>query len=198
MLPQAATPGRLFTISPATFDLYTVGVHWALGNIGAALDAGRNVRPKQFPTAERMARLGTDMARARWAWQRPEQTARALLDAYRARLGEARDRPAIRHIVTKLAERHPGTSSAHANCTPQHGLSGGRCDASFETAYPAAARPAAGPSGAAASAPPDGCVAVPKRCQDSQLRAGRRVDRQQQRGGLIPRPLGARRADLFQ
>lgn len=109
-LPQAAPPGRLFAISPAAVDLYAVGVHWALGDAGAALDAGKNLRPEQFPTAERKARLGTDMARAWWAWQRPEQTARALLDAYRASPGEVRDRPAIRRIVTELAERHPRTS----------------------------------------------------------------------------------------
>ncbi|WP_367325947.1 helix-turn-helix domain-containing protein [Streptomyces sp. HUAS ZL42] len=109
-LPQVAPPGRLFAISPAAVDLYAVGVHWALGDAGAALDTGKNLRPEQFPTAERKARLGTDMARAWWAWQRPEQTARALLDAYRASPGEVRDRPAIRHIVTELAERHPRTS----------------------------------------------------------------------------------------
>ncbi|MET9451107.1 hypothetical protein [Streptomyces cinerochromogenes] len=67
--------------------------------------------PQQFPTAERKSRRGTDMARtAWWAWHRPEQTARALLDAYRASPGEVRDRPAIRHIVHQLAERHPRTS----------------------------------------------------------------------------------------
>ncbi|MFY4721542.1 helix-turn-helix domain-containing protein [Streptomyces sp. LaBMicrA B280] len=109
-LPQTTPPGRLFAINPAAVDLYTVGVHWALGDAGAALDAGRNLRPDQFPTAERKARLGTDMARAWWAWQRPEQTAHALLDAHRASPGEVRDRPAIRRIVTELAERHPRTS----------------------------------------------------------------------------------------
>ncbi|MFF4550078.1 hypothetical protein ACFY1J_38610 [Streptomyces sp. NPDC001406] len=50
--------------------------------------------------------MGTDMARAWWAWNRPEQTARALLDAYRASPGEVRDRLAIRSIVTELAGRH--------------------------------------------------------------------------------------------
>ncbi|WP_405933537.1 hypothetical protein [Streptomyces sp. NBC_00827] len=47
--------------------------------------------------------LGT----AWWAWHRPEQTARALLDAHRADPGEVRDRPAMRSIATELAERHP-------------------------------------------------------------------------------------------
>jgi transcriptional regulator with XRE-family HTH domain len=109
-LPQTVPSGRLFPVSPAAVDLYAVRVHWALGDAGAALDAGTNLRPDQFPTAERKARLGTDMARAWWAWNRPEQTARALLDAYRASPGEVRDRPAIRLIVTELAERHPRTS----------------------------------------------------------------------------------------
>jgi len=86
-LPQTAPPGRLFPISP-----------------------GKNLRPAQFPTAERKARLGTDMARAWWAWKRPEQTTQALLSAYRASPAEVRDRPAIRSIVHELAERHPRTT----------------------------------------------------------------------------------------
>ncbi|MCZ9337791.1 hypothetical protein NGM37_08370, partial [Streptomyces sp. TRM76130] len=73
------------------------------------------------------ARLGTDMARAWWAWQRPAQTAQALLSAYRASPGEVRDRPAIRSIVTELAERHPcvagvrelGTAVASSGMTRQ-------------------------------------------------------------------------------
>lgn len=116
-LPAAAPAGRLFPISPAAVDLYAVGVHWALGDAGAALEAGKNLRAVQFPTAERKGRLGTDMARAWWAWNRPEQTARALLDAHRASPGEVRDRPAIRGIVTELAQRHPrinGVRELHA------------------------------------------------------------------------------------
>ncbi|MGK5450461.1 helix-turn-helix domain-containing protein [Streptomyces radiopugnans] len=109
-LPQTAPAERLFPISPAAVDLYAVGVHWALGDAGAALEAGKDLRPTQFPTAERKARLGTDMARAWWAWNRPEQAARALLDAYRASPGEVRDRPAIRSIVTDLVEQHPRTT----------------------------------------------------------------------------------------
>ncbi|MFD5632297.1 helix-turn-helix domain-containing protein [Streptomyces sp. NPDC127072] len=109
-LSQAPPPGRLFPISSVAVDLYAVGVHWALGDAGAALEAEKNLRPDQFPTAERKARLGTDMARAWWAWNRPEQTARALLDAYRASPGEVQDRPAIRGIINELAERHPYTT----------------------------------------------------------------------------------------
>jgi hypothetical protein len=106
-LPAAAPAGRLFPLSPAAVDLYAVGIHWALGDAGAALEAGKDLRAAQFPTAERKARLGTDMARAWWAWGRPEQTARALLDAYLAGAGAVRDRPAIRGIVQDLADRHP-------------------------------------------------------------------------------------------
>jgi hypothetical protein len=109
-LPGFAPAGRLFTISPAAVDLYAVGVHWALGDAGAALDAGRNLRAEQFPTPERKARMATDMARAWWAWQRPEQTAQALLSAYRASPAEVRDRPAIRAIADELASRHPQTA----------------------------------------------------------------------------------------
>ncbi|RSS37657.1 helix-turn-helix transcriptional regulator [Streptomyces sp. WAC08241] len=116
-LPPLAPAGRLFPVNPAAVDLYTVGVHWALGDAGAALEAGRNLRADHFSTAERKARLGTDMARAWWAWGRPEQTAHALLDAHRASPGEVRDRPAIRRIVTELAQRHPraaGVRELHA------------------------------------------------------------------------------------
>ncbi|WP_328469281.1 transcriptional regulator [Streptomyces sp. NBC_00448] len=112
-LPATVPVGQLFPISKAAVDLYTVSVHWALGDAGAALEAGRNLRADQFPTAERKARMGTDMARAWWAWNRPEQAARALLDAYRASPGEVRDRPAIRGIVRELADRHPRTSGVN-------------------------------------------------------------------------------------
>lgn len=61
-LPSLAPAGRLFPVSPAAVDLYTVGVHWALGDAGAALEAGRNLRAEDFPTAERKARLGAGPA----------------------------------------------------------------------------------------------------------------------------------------
>jgi hypothetical protein len=126
-LPATAPAGRLFPLTPAAVDLYSVGVHWALGDAGAALEAGRKLRAEQFPTAERKARMGTDMARAWWAWNRPEQTARALLDAYRASPGEVCDRPAIRTIVGELAVRHPRTSGVRelwaAVSRPRHARS---------------------------------------------------------------------------
>ncbi|MGW1185709.1 hypothetical protein [Streptomyces drozdowiczii] len=109
-LPPQAPAGRLFPISPAAADLYTVSVHWALGDAGAALDAGQHLRPERFPTAERKARLGTDMARTWRAWGSPEQTAHALLNGQRASPGEVRDGPAIRNIVTEPTRCHPRTS----------------------------------------------------------------------------------------
>jgi hypothetical protein len=111
-LPDVAPTGRLFTISPAAVDLYAVGVHWALGDAGAALEAGKNLRAEQFPTPERKARMATDMARAWWAWQRPAQTAQALLTAYRASPAEVRDRPAIRRIADAVTTRHPHAAGA--------------------------------------------------------------------------------------
>ncbi len=110
VLPQQAPAGRLFPITPAAVDLYEVGVHWALGDAGAALQAGRALHPDQFPTAERKGRMHTDLGRAWWQWGKPEQTATELLSALRISPGEVRDRPAIRQIVSDLSARHPRVS----------------------------------------------------------------------------------------
>ncbi|MEU9480741.1 helix-turn-helix transcriptional regulator [Streptomyces sp. NPDC048191] len=109
-LPPFPPDARLFRISPAAVDLYAVGVHWALGDAGAALEAGRDLRADLFPTAERKSRMHTDLARAWWQWGKPEQTARELLAAMRVSPGEVRDRPAIRAVVSELSSRHPLTS----------------------------------------------------------------------------------------
>ncbi|MEU3662822.1 helix-turn-helix transcriptional regulator [Streptomyces sp. NPDC032940] len=109
-LPSSPPADRLFRISPPAVDLYAVGVHWALGDAGAALEAGRGLRAEHFPTAERKGRMHTDLARAWWQWGKPEQTAQELLAALRVSPGEVRDRPAIRDIVTVLGSRHPRTS----------------------------------------------------------------------------------------
>ncbi|MGQ4719045.1 transcriptional regulator [Streptomyces anulatus] len=104
-LPHHPPQGRLFPLTPADVDLYAVGVHWALGDAGAALEAGRSLHAGQFTTPERKARMHTDLARA-WQWGKPERTAAELLSALRASPGEVRDRPAIRTIVTDLRTRH--------------------------------------------------------------------------------------------
>lgn len=108
-LAATVPAGRLFPVTPAAVDLYAVGVHWALGDAGSALEAGKDLRPERFPTAERRARMHTDLARAWWQWGRPEQAARELLAALRASAAEVRDRSAILSIATELADRHPRT-----------------------------------------------------------------------------------------
>ncbi|MFD9793745.1 multiprotein-bridging factor 1 family protein [Streptomyces sp. NPDC059070] len=106
-LPEQAPAGRLFAITPAAVKLYEVGVHWALGDAGAALQAGHGLRADQFPTAERRARMHSDLSRAWWQWGKPEQAAHELLAAVRVSPGEVRDRPALRQIVTQLHRQHP-------------------------------------------------------------------------------------------
>lgn len=100
---------RLFRITPASVRLYAVGVHWALGDAGAAVEAGRGLHEAQFETGERKGRMRTDMARALWLWGKPEQTATELLAAMRVSPSEVRDRPSIRRIVAELHDRHPRT-----------------------------------------------------------------------------------------
>ncbi|MFJ2735725.1 helix-turn-helix transcriptional regulator [Streptomyces sp. NPDC087317] len=106
-LPTVVPAGRLFSITPASVRLYEVGVHWALGDAGAAIRAGRQLREEQFATAERKGRLHTDMARAWWQWGKPEETAQSLLAAFRVTPGEVRDRPSMRAIVKDLHRAHP-------------------------------------------------------------------------------------------
>jgi len=105
-LPAVPPAGRLFAITPASVQLYQVGVHWALGDAGAAIRAGGQLRPEQFTTAERKGRLHTDMARAWWQWGKPEQTAQSLLAAFRVTPAEVRDRHSMRTIVEELNRAH--------------------------------------------------------------------------------------------
>lgn len=107
--PRSA-PGQPISMTPAHVALYRVGVHWSLGDAGAALSVGRQLHPDQFPTPERRARLFTDLARSWWQWNKPEQTARALIIAHRYAPTEVRDRPSIRDIVTQLAQRYPNAA----------------------------------------------------------------------------------------
>lgn len=109
-LPADPPAGRLFSVTPASVDQYAVSVHWALGDAGAALEAGQSLRAAQFKTAERRGRMHTDLARAWWQWGKPEQTTAELLSAVRASPGEVRDRPAIRRMVTEIHSRHPRTT----------------------------------------------------------------------------------------
>ncbi|MEO3854429.1 helix-turn-helix transcriptional regulator [Acrocarpospora sp. B8E8] len=106
-LPSQPIASQPFTVSPAAVGLYKVGVHWSLGDAGAALTAGRGLRASMFPSPERRGRLHTDLARAWWQWGKPEQTARELLAACRHAPGEVRDRLSIRKIAVELVQRHP-------------------------------------------------------------------------------------------
>ncbi|MFE9559108.1 helix-turn-helix domain-containing protein [Streptomyces sp. NPDC006703] len=108
-LSQQAPTGRLFPVTPAAVDLYAVGVQWALGDAGAALEAGRDLRAEQFHTPERKARMHTDMARAWWMHGKPEQTAAELLAALRVSPAEVRERPTMRQVVGELGQRHRRT-----------------------------------------------------------------------------------------
>lgn len=113
-LPDKPPQGRLFPLTPAAVTRYEVGVHRALGDAGAALEAGRTLHAAQFTTNDRRARMHTDLARAWYLRERPEQTAAELLKALRVSRAEVHDRPAIRGIVTDLGRRHPRTSGVRA------------------------------------------------------------------------------------
>lgn len=105
--PGQPLPGYAIAVTPAHVTLYEIGVHWSLGDAGAALHAARNLRPGQLPTAERRGRLHTDLARAWWQWGKPEQTARSLIAAFRESPSEVTSRPAMRRMADDLAARYP-------------------------------------------------------------------------------------------
>lgn len=107
---QPATPVNATALTPAQVQLYKVGMYWALGDSAAALESARGLRPEQFPTPERRARLHTDLARAWWQHGRPEQTALALIAAHRQAPAEVTDRPGIRRIAATVTDRHPQAS----------------------------------------------------------------------------------------
>lgn len=111
ILPDRSDRWQTFSVTPASVALYKVGVLWGLGDAGAAVHAGKDLHPAQFPTAERRGRLHTDMARAWWQRGKVEETAAALLAAHREAPAEVRDRPSMRVIVAELTERHPRAAS---------------------------------------------------------------------------------------
>lgn len=103
--------------SVAGVRLYRVGVHWALGDAGTAVAVAETLRPGQFGTPERRGRLYTDTARAWHQRGRPEETARALLDALATAPGEVRHRPTVRAIAVELTQRHPHLSTVQTLAT---------------------------------------------------------------------------------
>jgi transcriptional regulator with XRE-family HTH domain len=109
--PDPGGSGR-FPVTPAQVAQYKVGVHWSLGEPGEALRAGRELRPPQFPTAERRARLYTDLARVWDQAGHPDRAIAALLAAHGQAASEVRDRPSIRALALDLARAHPARPGA--------------------------------------------------------------------------------------
>jgi len=111
-LPARPLPGYATPISPAQVTLYKIGVHWALGDPGAALHAARDLRAGELPTSERRARFHTDLARAWWQWGKPERAATELLAAHAESPAEVICRPRIRELAEAIVHRHPHVSEA--------------------------------------------------------------------------------------
>lgn len=88
-------------------SLYKMNINNALGDAGAALEIGKDLRPEMYLTPERRGRLHTDMARSWWMWGKPDPTAMALLSAHREAPSEVRDRPTIRKIADDLTALYP-------------------------------------------------------------------------------------------
>jgi transcriptional regulator with XRE-family HTH domain len=101
------TPNR-FPVDDAQVRLYELSVHWALGDTGQAIRVGRNLRPIQFQTTERKARLYTDLGRVWWQAGKPEQTAAAILAAHAHSAAEVQ-RTSIHTMARQLVQRHPRT-----------------------------------------------------------------------------------------
>ncbi|MEV7008531.1 helix-turn-helix transcriptional regulator [Streptosporangium sp. NPDC051022] len=87
--------------------MYRVNINYSLGDVGAALRVGQDLRSDMYPTPERQGRLHTDLARAWWLQGQPEETASALRAAVAVAPSEVRDRPRIREIADALTVKHP-------------------------------------------------------------------------------------------
>lgn len=82
--------------------LYSIGVHYAVGDAAAAVTAASQIRPAQLPTAERRARYWCDVARAWSQYGHLQRTYAALAAAFREAPDEVRDRSSMRGLVTDL------------------------------------------------------------------------------------------------
>lgn len=92
--------------------LYRVNIENVLGDPGAGLEATKRLQEGMYPTAERKARLWTDVARVAWPSGQVEQVVHALLAAHAHAPAEVRDRPRIHAIAAELVERHPKVAGA--------------------------------------------------------------------------------------
>ncbi|MYV99057.1 helix-turn-helix transcriptional regulator [Streptomyces sp. SID3343] len=106
-IPERLAGNDAVKITSASVTLYEVGVHWALGDAGAAVHASRDLTSRHFDTPERRGRFHTDMARSWWLWGKPDQTVAALMEALREAPAEVRNRPSMRALTHDLAQRHP-------------------------------------------------------------------------------------------
>jgi transcriptional regulator with XRE-family HTH domain len=98
---QRIDPGQgYFDLAGTT--LYSIGVHYAVGDAVAAVTAASQIRPAQLPTAERRARYWCDVARAWSQYGHPQRTYAALVAAFREAPDEVRDRSSMRGLVTNL------------------------------------------------------------------------------------------------
>jgi hypothetical protein len=88
-------------------QMYRMNINYSLGDAGAALAVGEELRPEMYPTPERQGRLHTDLARAWWLHGRPEETVSALRAALAVAPSEVRARPKIRAIADGLVAAHP-------------------------------------------------------------------------------------------
>jgi transcriptional regulator with XRE-family HTH domain len=101
-----------FAITPAQAAMYQVDIWWSRGEPGKALDAARGLRPAQFPTPERRARLFTDMARVWDQAGKPDCAITALLSATSHAPSEVRDRTSIRALASGLVRDHRSAAGA--------------------------------------------------------------------------------------
>ena len=78
----------------------------------AIFDHPPRLRPAQFHTRERRARLHTDLARIWWQAGNSEQTAFELLAAHKQSSAEVLCRPSIRKVADEIVMHHPRTRGA--------------------------------------------------------------------------------------
>lgn len=111
-LPADHLRSQWFQVTPAQVNLYRVGIMWSAAEPGQALAAARGLRPEQFPTAERRARLLTDIARIRVQAGQPDRAIGALLAAAQHAASEVRDRTSIRSLALDLVRQQPTAPAA--------------------------------------------------------------------------------------
>lgn len=100
-IAQRIPPGSGYFDSTG-ISLYSIGVHYAVGDAAAAVTVASQIRAEHLPTAERRARYWCDVARAWHQFGQPQRTYEALVAAFREVPDEVRDRSSMRGLVTSL------------------------------------------------------------------------------------------------